>query len=266
MLSPCLSFDGAAPILVRSGTLAATSASFLEPVMKSPLILSLIAVVLGALALASSFMDRPPRGARGEGTPSVLHSEDSITPRIEALISENQELRDRMSALELPPITTQASRVPLANNSVTRKEFDAFREEILAALANQSAIDTGVATKADGLKESVAIALTEVRQAEAVKEARAKNEAQLNRLDQLLPKMEGWLELTPQQSDQMRSALMAQNEREAELIRRWESGEDPTVLGELKRTDRESHRTEVSGFLTPTQLQTYQGYQGKAGN
>ena len=55
----------------------------------------------------------------------------------------------------------------------------------------------------------------------------------------------------------MRTALLNKFERESELIRRWEAGEDDEILGEQKASDRETLRVELSRFLSPEQLETY---------
>jgi hypothetical protein len=55
----------------------------------------------------------------------------------------------------------------------------------------------------------------------------------------------------------MRSALLAQYDREAELTRRWQAGEDPAVLGELERSDGEAHIAELAGLLSTAQFERY---------
>ena len=63
----------------------------------------------------------------------------------------------------------------------------------------------------------------------------------------VMPRIEAGLELAPDQSSQTRSALLARYDREAELTRCWEAGEDP--IGEIKRSDRE-RRTSRSSPIT----------------
>ena len=67
----------------------------------------------------------------------------------------------------------------------------------------------------------------------------------MERLDEAMPKIETLLELTQDQSGQMRSALLAQYDPEAELTRRWEAGEGPEILGEIKRDEGAASRGEA---------------------
>ncbi len=232
--------------------------------MKNPLVLALLALVLGGAALVLSLLNRPPHGFREGAEPVALSPDDSLALRVDELVEENRGLRDRVAALEMVPVPVAGARVVAGGEWVAREEFDAFRDEVRAALAELGSV-AKVGADPAALKDSVASALTEVRREEAVGKVRAKQEARLERLDQTMPKMESWLELTPQQSDRMRSALLAQYEREAELTRRWQAGEDPEVLGELKRGDRETHRAELSGFLSAEQMERYTGSGGKGG-
>ncbi len=234
--------------------------------MKNPLLLSLVALVVGAAALVSTLLTSPSSNLRQETealpAPDV---EESLRLRIEELTAENRALSDRLSALELHPGSAPSSRAPAASAFVSQGEFDAFREEVRLALAGRSEIVEKIAADPEGFKDHVASTLSEIRKDEAVSKVRAKQETQLERLDETMPKIEQWLQLTPHQSNQMRSALLARYDREAELIRRWEAGEDPEALGELKRSDREAHHTDLSAFLTPAQLETYASRGGGGG-
>lgn len=144
-----------------------------------------------------------------------------------------------------------------AEDPVTQEEFDAFRDEVREALAGGKALAAELTTGPEGFRDQVAESLTEILRDEAADKVRTWQEERLERLDETMPKVETWLELTPSQSDQMRSALLAQYDREAELTRRWEAGEDPVVLGELKLSDREAHLAQLELFLAPAQFESY---------
>ena len=77
-----------------------------------------------------------------------------------------------------------------------------------------------------------------------------------------MAKLDGWLGLTRDQSEQMRSALLSHFDREEEVLMRWEAGESPEVLGRLKDDHYSAFRDELSRFLTPGQVETYLGNGG----
>ncbi len=237
--------------------------------MKNPLILLVVSLgfALGAAALIWSSLDRASEDQRRTAAPVDLAPDPdrSLALRVDELVAENKALHDRLLALELRPLAAAGSRAPAIEDFVPREEFEAFRDEVHGALKDQSELATRLAKDPEGLKQQVASALTDVRRDEAVSKVRAKREGELERLDETMPKLEQWLGLTPDQSSEMRSALLAQYDRDAELIRRWEAGEDAEVLGELKRTNAESHSSDLSAILTPDQLETYSARRRRGG-
>ena len=80
-----------------------------------------------------------------------------------------------------------------------------------------------------------------------------------------MPALEDWLELTPQQSDKMRTVLLSRLDRETEYLRLWEKGADKEILDELKVSDQDALHEELSGILTARQLRTYLSREGSAG-
>ena len=233
--------------------------------MKNPLFLSSIAVALGVAAVVISLTGRRPVASydtSGETTES-RDGRSAEAHRIEALTQRIRDLNERLSALELVPVAPPSSRSPGASTFVSREEFDSLRREVLKALSGRGTAASKGDSASDEFRDQVAATLSEIRKAEAVRNVRAKQESQIERLNERMPKIEGWLELTPDQSTRMRSALLAQYDRDAELTRRWEEGESDEVLGEIKRTNRETHLTELGQILTPAQLETYSLRGGK---
>ena len=115
------------------------------------------------------------------------------------------------------------------------------------------------------MEEKIAVYLDKARMEEKVERAagyRAKREANLERD---VEKMTSWLDLTQNQADSLRSTLILQSEREAELLRLWEEGTDDQVLGEMKAADGQAFQDELSGFLSTDQLETYLGAVGATG-
>lgn len=244
------------------------SSAFYPPiVMKNHLFLSLVALAMGASALALNLLDRTSRapGDAGASGAVAFDSHEAFAARVEELIEENQALRRRLAALELQPVPSSGSRAPVGTGYVPQEEFDAFRDEVRGALAGSDAVAAKLASGPEGFKDQVASTLSEIRKEETVGKLRDWQEKRLEQLDQSMPKIETWLELTSNQSGKMRSALLAQYDREAELTRRWEAGEDNEVIGEAKRSDREMHLIELSRFLTPAQFERYSAPRGGGG-
>lgn len=223
--------------------------------MKGSIPLSFGALLLGAAALAVSLDRSRPASTPGETGTVAPGPADASSPRLDALVEENQRLRERLVALEMRASAGESRRAPLEADRVTREEFEALRDELRAALEGAPA--AALAGAPEAFEERVASTLIELRRQEAVEKVRGWQEERIEQLDETLPKIESWLELTPAQSDRMRSALLTQYDREAELTRRWEAGEDPEVLGEVKRQDREAHFEDLSRFLGQDQLERY---------
>lgn len=227
--------------------------------MKNHLFVSLVALALGAGALALNLIDRSSRAPQGAAASGALASDsnESFYARVEELIEENQALRGRLAALEMQPVPSAGSRAPVGTGYVPQEEFDAFRDEVREALAGSDAVVAKLGSGPEGFKDQVASSLSQIRKEETAGKLRDWQEMRLERMDQSMPKIETWLELTSNQSVSMRSALLAQYDREAELTRRWEAGEGTEALGEAKRSDREAHLVDLSGFLSPFQLERY---------
>lgn len=225
--------------------------------MKSPLVVSLIALVLSAVAVAAMLGRSPSSGPREEAPvlSGASAAEAELLARLDELTAENRALRDRFEMLELR--AAPEPRTPVTDGFATREELEALREELRDALAGGGLPAGAIPGESGEFKEQVAGALSAIRKDEAVGKARARQEDRLASLEDTMPKIEQWLELSPHQSEEMRSALLAQYDRETDLIRRWEAGEDPEILGEQKRSDREALRGDLAVFLSPEQLETF---------
>lgn len=227
--------------------------------MKSTLVLSLLALLLCAAGLVTSLVNLKAAGnpTASEPAEEALHPEDDLRLRLKRLEEENGRLSDRLATLERLPVAP--ARQPVTEESLPREEFEAFREEIAAALASRGPFGSETPQETLLCKEQIADTLAEIRLEETQQAIQKKIDGRLEGLDETMPKLERWLQLTPQQSEQLRSVLLARYEREAELVRRWKEGEDPDVLGELKTSDLELHRAELARILSPHQLETYRG-------
>jgi len=235
--------------------------------MKGPLIVSLVALALSAVAVTS--MLRGPEALEPDEGLSALPApgpEVELLARVEALSEENSELRERLTKLELRPAAQK--REPAMQGFATVEEVDVLRSELAALreeLASPDMLPARPIEASPAFKDQVASTLTQLRKQERVDKVRSQLDRRLEHLEETMPKINEWLGLSAHQSNEMRSALLARYDRESELVRRWEAGEDPELLGEVKVADREAHRNDVRAFLTPDQLATYESRQSSGG-
>jgi len=117
-------------------------------------------------------------------------------------------------------------------------------------------VQTATLEELDEFREFVSHSLSEIRQAEAAPRLRSL-ELKAVRLDETMPGLADRLELTPSQSDRMRSVLLSRLDLEAEYWRQWGQGADEAILAELKARDDAAHRHDLAQFLTPAQMRAY---------
>lgn len=223
--------------------------------MNNALSASVAALMLSAIAVGIAMINSPDAPVSAEAARPVSEPPSSVALRAQLgdLIEANARLRARMAMLEAQPSSSRT-----AADSVTAQEFDAFREEVRAALeALAGGGPLAASIKDPEFKTQLADTLQEIRQDEAVAAVVKKYQARVDRLDERMLDLESKLGLTSQQSGRLRTAFMAQYERGADLERRWREGEDVAVLGEVKADDYQSHRDDLAGILTPQQLETY---------
>ncbi len=77
------------------------------------------------------------------------------------------------------------------------------------------------------------------------------------RLDADVAKIQEWLALDSSQTENMRTALQLQYEREERVRQLWEDGADDELLGEEKRIAGEDFQRDLGEFLTEDQLSTF---------
>ena len=176
---------------------------------------------------------------------------EELERRLEALVFENRALTQRVEELEARPAPSPRSPV---GGFVTREEFEALVSEL------RGTDDTDPAPEPiDELFESrVATALGEIRKQERVDAVETYQAARVERIDADVAKLGEWLELDAVQERGMRTALLAQYDRESELTRLWKAGEtDDEELGRIKRADREEFRADLAEILSVEQLDTF---------
>lgn len=238
--------------------------------MKDSALLALLAAALvggaGAGALAVWLLSPSEPGTRepapvpapaAEGGSAPDPSAELLT-RLDELAAANRELRARLDELEHR--AAPLPRVPVADFA-SKEELEALRAEVrelVPELIQRTAASPGAdVPEPASFEDRVAETLTAIRKQEKVTAVREKQEQRVARLDQDVARIDEWLQLDRRQTDELRTALLAQYERETELRRLWEEGVEDELLGERKRSDLESFRSDLEVFLTPAQLETF---------
>ncbi len=217
------------------------------------LLIPVLLVALAAGAAMTMLLDPAPPKWTSASEAASPRTDLELVARVDALVEENRELRERLATIELRPATASTKRAPI-EGFVSQLEFEAFREEVLAALEDRTLPAGEVDT---GLKARIADALTTIRKEETAEKIRGYQEKRAQRLEDDLVRMEKWLELAPHQVDGMRTVLLTQYQREEEQMRLWEEGQDPELVGERKREDGERFNADLQLVLTPEQLETF---------
>ena len=81
------------------------------------------------------------------------------------------------------------------------------------------------------------------------------------KLDTQMPEYQQQLGLTNAQTDGLRGVLEGRNERVAEMMRLWESG-DRAAAGELKSNEAETYQAELQGVLNQQQVEQFNAMGG----
>jgi hypothetical protein len=145
-----------------------------------------------------------------------------------------------------------------AGDLVQRAELDALREEMQAMAAGKGASKAAVS---ELLKQDVAAALEEVRAAEQTARADAKRVAAQAKLDSQMPEYQRQLGLTSAQTEGLRGVIEAREERVAEMMRLWQSG-DRAAASEMKSNEAETYQTELQGVLNQQQVEQFNAMGG----
>jgi len=216
-------------------------------------VLVLGGLMVSGLAYMLGTADAVPVRAGAEVAPQPPSVDlQALQEAVSRLQKENEELR-----MELEMLSAASRREPVAG-FVPLAEFEAFRDEVLAALPKNGAVEEVVESSTpDAFEEKVASALIEIRQKEQFDAVRDYHEKRNARLEEDVENLANWLEMNADQVSEMRRALLVQYDREAEQARLWEAGEDPEVLGELKRTDGEAFDRDLRTFLSDGQVETF---------
>jgi hypothetical protein len=218
--------------------------------MKGQLTISLGALALSTVAVVTTFRVRDSGGA--EEVPAVVTGAAASQAD---LLARMQSLTNRVELLALA--TNQQQPMPLTQDAVSREEFDTLRAEVQQLLAKRDLPAMEFPVEPTAFKEQVAETLSAIRKEEMIDAVRSKQEKQSERLDDTMPKLQVWLDLSAYQTDEMRVALEKRFERAQALVQLWEDGVDGELLGEYKANDREAFQEEIGRFLSAEQYATF---------
>ena len=90
-------------------------------------------------------------------------------------------------------------------------------------------------------------------------------EKQAGMLEDRLARLSSDLGLDNIQVNQLRTAFNESLDQNQELMRLWQEGADPQLLGETKQSNALAHRAALESILTPEQLETYRRSAGGSG-
>ena len=219
-------------------------------------------------ALIASFVRTPaPDAGQRPAGPAADANDSELLARLERLEQDQHQLLERLE-METPDAGPRRTALDPAGDWVTRAELDGLLGALEARMA-QIDRSTAPALEFDGTRETfdarVATALATIRKQEKVDGLRDYQRKRAERIDEDMARIDSWLGLAQPQSAALRTALLAQYEREDEQRRLWEEGADPEYVGELKRADRELFRAEAERALDPEQYQTFWNRAGAGG-
>lgn len=211
--------------------------------------------VAGALLVAPSNGDAAPRDADPGPSRSAERAADG------ALEEQLAAMRARLDVLDegalLPRSVPQ--RVPA----------DGGPGDTTSRLAQLEAEVEALGLRIDALElrsrpttEAVADAIEELETERRVEKAEARLNGDRESIDKRVSAWSDWLDLDSVQADQVRTAFLAQSERDEALLFSWAAGTNEEMIGEMKRSNAEIHRAEIEAILRPEQLTRFRERRG----
>ncbi len=225
--------------------------------MKLPLLLSAAAVTVSALALLINLN----AGPGPERVDPIVNNDAGLAEvraEVTALRGELAEMSGRLEMMANRP--AGPARLP-AGDLVEQSDLDTLRADLLAELGGAAGKPAGPALGEAEMKQSVTAALEEVRATERAARAEAKEAAAMAKLDAQMPEYQQQLGLTNTQTEGLRGVMEARNERVAEMMRLWESG-DRAAAGELKGNEAATYQAELQGVLNQQQVEQFNAMGG----
>ena len=177
----------------------------------------------------------------------------ALEERVAAMESASTERAMRLAALEDGRVDSQRSSV---EDWASEQDFRAFEAEVRAWM-EASPLGHGSQASAQ-VQEQVEIALAAIEQRNAAADQERKRRTQEQKTEIQVGKLRDWLGMDAGQVEGLRAAMQRRDELQAELARRWQSGDsDPESLSEEKVEIRATYRADLQSLLTPQQWETY---------
>lgn len=221
---------------------------------------ALIAVVAGVgTGLATSaFRDAPARSeaervddSRALGASSSAPAAD---PRaLDELRMENGALKAQLAALEARVNELTSSRTPLESRPLPTESVASTR------IIEGDAFPAAAIQVTPAFVDSVGQALDTIRAREDAEREAKRKEIQAQRIEDRVAKLQQELGLTNRQSSDLRTALIAQDDKREALFTSMRDGNgDPGSMRDSFRALRDETYATLQGFLTPEQFSAYQ--------
>lgn len=223
--------------------------------MRAPLLVSLLALGLAGLAVLDPF-DAAPERAPVTG-PDEGEVVKTLSTRLAALEAENLRLAGRLAALESQPRAAEPARAPVELRAPATEGGSAAAPEAKRILDADEALRHALEDDAGFFEARVTQTLEKVRKDEQVAKVQAYHEKRLAQLDADVERFTEKLELDAYQAQQLRTALLAQYDRDTALTQLWDQGASDEVLGEQKQADGAAFTDDLGAFLSDQQLQTF---------
>ncbi|QDU66734.1 hypothetical protein Pla86_18090 [Planctomycetes bacterium Pla86] len=209
-------------------------------------------MALGGAALALTLLRPSPVRTLDQ---AVAVPEPLLLDRVNQLAAENRDLRERLDALELRPVSS--ARVAVSPDAASSEDLDALRAELLAALTERDAGTTDGAADPARFRERVAAAIEELEHEEGVEKWLSRLAAERSTIETVMPRLAEDLGITSDQAERLASVLHAKVAREEDQARLWRDRVDKEVLADRARADKETFVDELGQVLTPDQVERY---------
>ncbi|MBM3990428.1 MAG: hypothetical protein FJ298_05390 [Planctomycetes bacterium] len=176
--------------------------------------------------------------------PEAAAATGGIEAKVAALRSENDALRSRIEALEGRPLGDSRAAV----TSV---------EEVAAAAAAKLQVEGKIPPASGEVFTQVEQALETIRAAEREEATRAREQRELDHMEERLGQLAERLDLTSAQVNDLRAHRIAQQKIEDDLRAQRETGMERDAYRVAREQARSVEREELARILTPQQLEQY---------
>ncbi len=237
--------------------------------MKNPLLLSAVALALSAITLLALVLNPPdsftvdPGGLLNQGSEANLE----LLAQVASLSAENQDLRDRITQLEMRP--NPETRLPSLDGFATEEDLAALRSQIQKALASgdlmldANAEEGEEASISPQFTERVAAAMKEIERKESLARNAQWVDQRSKRLQDRMAAVSDHLALDGYQQSKMQEALQTLYQAQADIKFSVDAGQqDPTKARGSWQAATQTLMDNLGEVLNETQWTLYQDLGG----